>query len=73
MSQLDINPALVERLLVGFLRSEAGKFGFERAVLGVSGGIDSAVTAAIAARAFGPKNVLGVMLPFRTSIPESPA
>jgi len=73
VSRLDINPALVERLVVGFLRGEAGKFGFERAVLGVSGGIDSAVTAAIAAKAFGPKNVLGVMLPFRTSNPESEA
>lgn len=73
MSQLDINPALVERIVVGFLASEAGKFGFNRAVLGVSGGIDSAVTAAIAARAYGPENVLGVMMPFRTSNPESEA
>lgn len=68
---LDIQPALVESILVRFLKSEAGKFGFKRAVLGLSGGIDSAVSAALAARAFGPKNVLAVMMPYRTSNPDS--
>ncbi len=71
MSGLDIQPALVETLLVRFLRSEAGKFGFSRALLGLSGGIDSAVSAALAARAFGPKNVLGVIMPYRTSSADS--
>jgi NAD+ synthase len=73
VSGLDVDAALVERMLVGFLREEAGKFGFERAVLGVSGGVDSAVSAACAARAFGPDNVLGVMMPYRTSNPSSEA
>jgi NAD+ synthase len=68
---LDIQPELVERILVRFLRSEAGKFGFSRALLGLSGGIDSAVSAALAAKAFGPKNVLGVMMPYTTSNPDS--
>ncbi len=71
MNTLDVDPALVESLLVRFLRSEAGKFGFTRAVLGLSGGVDSAVSAALAARAFGPENVLAVMLPYRTSNPDS--
>ena len=71
MNRLDIQPALVEELLVRFLRSEAGKFGFSRALLGLSGGVDSAVSAALAARAFGAKNVLGVMMPYRTSNPDS--
>ena len=71
MNGLDIQPALVEAILVKFLRSEAGKFGFSRAVLGLSGGVDSAVSAALAARAFGPKNVLGVMMPYKTSNPDS--
>ncbi|HKB16478.1 MAG TPA: NAD(+) synthetase, partial [Planctomycetota bacterium] len=53
-----LDAALAARLLVGFLREEAGKFGFRRAVLGLSGGVDSAVTAALAARAFGGPNVL---------------
>jgi len=68
---LDIQPALVEAILVRFLKSEAGKFGFKKALLGVSGGIDSAVSAALAARAFGAQNVLAVMMPYRTSNPDS--
>jgi NAD+ synthase len=71
MSELDIQPALVEAILVKFLRSEAGKFGFTRAILGLSGGVDSAVSAALASKAFGPKNVLGAILPYQTSHPES--
>jgi len=68
---LDLNVELVEQLLVRFLRIEARKFGFQRAILGLSGGIDSAVSAALAARAYGPEQVLGVMMPYRTSSPAS--
>jgi len=64
-------PAVVTEVLVRFLRAEAQKFGFTRGVLGVSGGIDSAVAAALAARAFGASNVLGLLLPYRTSSPSS--
>ncbi len=71
MSALDIQPELVCDLLVRFLRAEAGKFGFGKAILGLSGGVDSAVVAALAARAYGPANVLGLLLPYRTSSPES--
>ena len=73
MSGLAVSGGLTADLLVRFLRSEAGKFGFERVVLGLSGGVDSAVSAALAARAFGPANVLGVMMPYRTSNPSSEA
>lgn len=73
MNRLDIQPELVEDVLVRFLRAEAGKFGFSRAVLGLSGGIDSAVSCALAARAFGPENVLAVMMPYRTSAASSEA
>lgn len=72
-AELDIQCGLVEELLVSFLREELRSAGFERAVLGVSGGIDSAVCAALCARALGPENVLGVILPYRTSNPESRA
>ena len=72
-SELDVDPALVADLLVRFLRAEAGKFGFSGAVLGLSGGIDSAVSAGLAARAFGSENVLCVMMPYRTSNPDSEA
>ena len=73
MNPLDVQPALVEQLCVRFLRAEAGKFGFKRAVLGLSGGVDSAVSAAFSARAFGPSNVTAVMMPYRTSDPASEA
>ncbi|MBI5503523.1 MAG: NAD+ synthase [Deltaproteobacteria bacterium] len=65
------NYALVERLLVGFVAREVGKVGLSRVVLGLSGGVDSAVSAAIAARALGGANVLGVLMPYKSSSPES--
>jgi NAD+ synthase len=67
--RLDTN--LTERILVGFLKDEISKFGFERAVVATSGGIDSALTCALAARALGPENVLALLLPYRTSNPAS--
>lgn len=68
---LEIDPALVEEWLVHFLRDEMRRRGFGRAVVGVSGGVDSAVTAYLAAKALGAQNVIGVRLPYRTSSPES--
>ncbi len=71
MNELDIHSPLVEQLLTQFLREELASAGFSRAVLGISGGIDSALVAALCARALGPQNVLGVMMPYRTSNPDS--
>lgn len=51
------------RALVLGVRDYARKTGFRQVLLGLSGGIDSALTAAIAADAMGPENVLGVMMP----------
>ena len=68
---LEIDAALAERWLVHFLRDEMQRRGFERAVVGVSGGVDSAVTAYLAARALGAQHVIGVRLPYRTSSAES--
>ncbi|MFN2375807.1 MAG: NAD+ synthase [Candidatus Binatia bacterium] len=62
---------MVEKVLVGFLAHEVRKVGVSRAVLGLSGGVDSAVSAAIAARALGPANVLGILMPYQSSSPES--
>lgn len=70
---LAIDPALVESLLVQFLREEVHSAGFQRAVLGVSGGIDSALVAALCARALGKENVAGILMPYRTSNPDSEA
>ncbi|MGF1530185.1 MAG: NAD+ synthase [Puniceicoccaceae bacterium] len=61
----------VHRALVLGLRDYAEKSGFSQAVLGLSGGIDSAVTAALAADALGPENVLGVALPSAISSSHS--
>jgi NAD+ synthetase len=69
---LEIDPPLTERWLVQFLRDElVERRGFSRAIVGLSGGVDSAVTAALAARALGPDHVIGVRMPYRTSSPES--
>lgn len=54
-------------MLVAFLREETSRVGLRRAVLGLSGGVDSAVVAALAAEAFGPDRVLAVHTPYRTS------
>jgi NAD+ synthase (glutamine-hydrolysing) len=70
--RLAIDPALAERWLVAFLREEVRqRRGFAKALVALSGGVDSAVTAALAARALGPENVTGVRLPYRTSAADS--
>jgi NAD+ synthase len=71
--RLEIHADLTRRLLVEFIRNETGKFGFKRVVLGLSGGIDSALSAALAAEALGPENVVALILPYKTSSPESEA
>lgn len=74
MSEVDlqIDVELVERTLVEFIREEVQRRrGFDRVVLGVSGGVDSAVSLALACRALGPENVFGFRLPYRSSSQES--
>lgn len=66
-----LNCKLVVEMATRFLRDEIRKAGFEKAVLGLSGGIDSSVVAALAVRALDSRNVTGVMMPYRTSSPES--
>ncbi len=66
-TDLTINTDLAQKILVNFLHSEITRAGFSRAVLGLSGGIDSALSCYLAAQALGPQNVLAVRMPYRTS------
>lgn len=71
MEKLNVDLSVLEEILVNFLREEVEKVGFKKVVLGLSGGIDSALVAFLAAKAFGPENVLGIMMPYKTSSKES--
>src|SRR4029079_7846015 len=71
-SALAIEAPLARRWLVEFLRDElVRRRGFSKAILGLSGGVDSALVAFLAAEALGAENVIGVRMPYRTSSPES--
>jgi len=65
------NVEVATKVLSAFLREECGKFGIKRAVLGLSGGIDSALVVELAAKALGPENVLAVSMPYSGSNPIS--
>ncbi|MBV8727982.1 MAG: NAD+ synthase [Candidatus Eremiobacteraeota bacterium] len=67
-----INAPVAVRWLEAFLQDElVERRAIERAVVGLSGGVDSAVTAHLCARALGPHNVYAIRMPYRTSSPES--
>jgi NAD+ synthase len=68
---LSINLELVRKILTEFIRSEITRVGFSRAVVNLSGGIDSAVSFVLAAEALGPQNVLAIRLPYKTSSADS--
>jgi NAD+ synthase len=71
MSDLTINTDLAQRILTGFIRSEITRVGYSRAVVALSGGIDSALSCYLAAQALGSENVLAVRMPYRSSSPDS--
>lgn len=71
LPRLDIDAALTERILTGFIKDQIGKAGLSKAVMGLSGGIDSALSAYLSAKALGAENVLVVRMPYKTSSPES--
>jgi NAD+ synthase (glutamine-hydrolysing) len=68
---LDIDTELTAGWLVSFLREEFERRSFKKAVVGLSGGVDSAVTTFLAARALGAENVIAIRMPYRTSSPDS--
>ena len=71
LSRLRINTELARRILTGFISDSITKAGMSRAVIGLSGGIDSAVSAYLSARALGAENVLALRLPYETSSANS--
>lgn len=73
MTGIRANTGLLRQILVGFVRDEVRKVGINKAVLGLSGGIDSALVVFIAAEALGPENVHAVCMPYKSSNPESEA
>lgn len=71
MERLNINTDLAKRILTGFIRDEIAKSGMTKTVMGLSGGIDSALSAYLSAEALGAENVLVVRMPYETSSSDS--
>jgi NAD+ synthase len=72
-AELAIDTQVARRVIATFIRAQLGQAGFERAVLGLSGGIDSALVAYLVAEAIGAERLLCVLMPYRTSSPASRA
>jgi NAD+ synthase len=70
-AELAIDTRVARRIVVDFIRSQLRQAGFERVVLARSGGIDSALVAYLCAEAVGPERLLTVLMPYRTSSPDS--
>lgn len=68
---LSINTDLAREILAGFIRSEVTRIGMSRVVVGLSGGLDSALSCALAAEALGAENVLAVRMPYKASSRDS--
>jgi NAD+ synthase len=71
--ELRIDADVARRVIGGFIQGQLRQAGFERAVLGLSGGIDSALVAYLVAEAIGPERLCCVLMPYRTSSPASRA
>src|SRR5262245_15771248 len=69
--ELEIDTDVARRIIGEFIRGQLRQAGFDRAVLGLSGGIDSALVACLVAEAIGAERLLCVLMPYRTSSPAS--
>jgi NAD+ synthase len=72
-TELAIDTDIARRVIGEFIERQLVQAGFDRAVLGLSGGVDSAVVAFLVAEAVGADRLLAVMMPYRTSSPASRA
>lgn len=70
-TNLSYNNEHLTSLLVGFLKNETERIGLKKAIIGLSGGIDSAVSAYLSVKALGCKNVTCLIMPYKTSSPDS--
>ena len=66
-TDLSLNPKIVQEVLAGFIADETRRTGLKRVVVGVSGGVDSALAASLACHALGPTGVIGVLMPHEQS------
>ena len=71
MVEVSTNVTLLRQILLSFIRNEVEKVGVHRVVVGLSGGVDSSLSAMLAAEALGPSHVLGILMPYKGSNPES--
>ena len=71
MIDLVINTDVARMILTGFIKSEVTRVGYSRAVINLSGGLDSALSCALAVEALGAENVLALRLPYRSSSSDS--
>ncbi|MBX3037165.1 MAG: NAD+ synthase [Anaerolineales bacterium] len=70
-TNLTINTDLAREILTGFVKTEVTRTGLSRAVIGLSGGIDSALSCILAVEALGKENVLAVRMPYKASSKDS--
>ncbi|MFN2160269.1 MAG: NAD+ synthase [Anaerolineales bacterium] len=71
MDNLKINTELARKILTGFISTEINRSGFDRGVIALSGGIDSALGCYLASEALGPENILAVRMPYKASSRDS--
>jgi len=71
VADLTINTDVAHQILTGFIKSEVTRVGYSRAIINLSGGLDSAISCVLAVNALGAENVFALRLPYRTSSKDS--